>query len=101
MSDDRKKRIMKHLNLTGNVQLQRSPRNSQASTSVSKPKPAPTPEPKPVVVAPEVKIQPTTLDNRKQRIMQHISQSGTKFNFSSDAKQRKQKVQAHLNKTRG
>lgn len=102
MSDDRKKRIMEHLNLTGNIQYQRSPRKAQSSVSKPIPTAPPVKTPPPVKIQPPIKTQPTTVENRKQRIMQHLSQSGTNFNLSStDAEQRKQKVQAHVRKTTG
>ncbi len=90
MANNRKERIMQHLGLTSNIQFQNSTRNSDSSV----PTPVPTPPP--------VTIQPTTKENRKQRILEHLSRSGANFNLSFlDAEQRKQQVQAHISKTRG
>lgn len=95
MSNDRKQRIMQHLGLTSNIQFKRSSRNSEPSV----PKPVPTPPP--VTIQAPIQTQPTTAEDRKQRIMQHLSQSGTSFNLSSrDEEQRKQQVQAHIRKSK-
>jgi len=102
MSNDRKQRIMQHLGLTSDIKFKPSSRNSEPSGKSEPPVPKPEPTPPPVQIEPPAKIQPTTAENRKQRIMLHLSQSGTNFNLSSqDAEKRKQKVQAHVGKTRG
>lgn len=102
MSNDRKQRIMQHLGLTTDIQFKRASRNSESSRNPEPPVPKPVPTPPPVEIQPPVKIQPTTAENRKQRIMQHLSQSGTNFNLSfRDKEQRKAQVQAHIRKSRG
>lgn len=102
MSNDRKQRIMQHLGLTSNIEFKRSSPNSESSRKAEPSVPKPEPTPPPVQIQPPVKIQPTTAENRKQRIMQHLSQSSKNFNLSSlDEEQRKQQVQAHIRKTRG
>ncbi|MCJ8279965.1 MAG: hypothetical protein MJK14_08615 [Rivularia sp. ALOHA_DT_140] len=102
MSDDRKKRIMEHLGLTSNIEFKSSSKNSQSSASKPKPTPTPVRTPPPVKIQPSIKTQPTSAENRKQRIMQHLSQSSKNFNPSVvDEQLRKQQVQAHIRKTRG
>ncbi|MEO1375448.1 MAG: hypothetical protein AAFW70_14240 [Cyanobacteria bacterium J06635_10] len=102
MSNDRKQRIMQHLGLTTDIKFKRSTRNSEPSQKLEPSVPKPEPTPPPVKIQPPVQTQPTSAENRKQRIMQHLSQSGTNFNLSSrDREKRKQQVQAHISKTRG
>lgn len=102
MSNDRKQRIMQHLGLTSDIKFKPSSRNSESSQKSEPPVPKPEPTPPPVEIQPAVKVQPTTAENRKQRIMQHVSQSSKNFNFSSrNEEERKQQVQAHIRKTRG
>ena len=101
MSNDRKQRIMKHLGLTSGIKFKPSSRNSESSQNSEPPVLKPLPTPPPVKIEPPIKTQPTTAQDRKQRIMQHLSQSSKNFNPSFlDEEKRKQQVQAHISKTR-
>ena len=80
-TNDRKKSIMEHLNLTGNISFK------SRSTS-SKPETLPTP--------------PTTPSSRKKSIKEHLARSSANFtDFSLSLKERQQQVQKHVRLSKG
>ena len=80
-TDERKKNIMEHLNLTGDISF-------KSRSTISKAEALPTP--------------PTTPSSRKKSIKEHLARSSANFNdFSLSSKQRKQLVQEHIRLSKG
>lgn len=83
-TSDRKKVIMEHLTLTGNL-------NFKSRSQSFKPEALPIRE-----------TIPITPDNRKKRINEHLARSSANFNcFSLSSKGRKQQIQEHVRLSRG
>jgi hypothetical protein len=86
-ANERKKRIMEHLALTSNLNVERR-------SPGFKPEASPTPITLPT--------PPITLASRKERIMEHLARSSPNFNcFSLSSEQRKQQIQEHLRLSKG
>ena len=86
-ANERKKRIMEHLTLTGNLNFKRRLPGSKPETSTTAITP-PTP--------------PLTPDSRKQRIKEHLARSSGNLNcFSLSLQQRQQQIQEHVRLSRG
>ena len=86
-ANERKKRIMEHLTLTGNLNFKRRLTGFKLETSAN-----PTTSP----------ITPITPDSRKKRIKEHLARSSANFNcFSLSSQERKQQVQEHVLLSKG
>ncbi len=87
MASERKKRIMEHLTLTGNLNFKRR-------SSGFKPEASTTP------IIPTT--PPITPDSRKKRIKEHLARSSANFkDFSLSSQQRKKQVQEHVRLSKG
>ncbi len=88
-ANDRKKRIMEHLKLTGNLNFKRRSPSSKPETS-------PTP------ITPTTPTPPISPNSRKKRIKEHLARSSANFNcFSLSSQQRKQQIQEHVRLSKG
>ena len=85
--NERKKRIMEHLTLTGNLNFKRRSPDLKLEASAT-----PTTPP----------ITPIKPDSRKKRIKEHLARSSANFNcFSLSSQERKQQVQEHVLLSKG
>ena len=84
-------RIMEHLEKTSNIKFKGLSPNLNLSQGATPPPPP----------APTLTTLPTTPDNRKKRVIEHLTSSGANFDLSSlNEEKRKQKIEEHIRKTR-
>ncbi|MDJ0677912.1 MAG: hypothetical protein QNJ36_21435 [Calothrix sp. MO_167.B42] len=101
IDNERKRRILEHLQQTSNVKI----KLPSTSLKSSEPKPAPAatptptpPPPPPPAPTPTITFQ--TPESRKKLVMQHLARSGVDFDLSSASlEKRKQKIKEHINKS--
>ena len=87
MASERKKRIMEHLTLTGNLNFKRRSPGFKPEASTT-----------PIIPT----TPPITPDSRKKRIKEHLARSSANFkDFSLSSQQRKKQVQEHVRLSKG
>ncbi|PSF36643.1 hypothetical protein C7H19_13270 [Aphanothece hegewaldii CCALA 016] len=97
-ADDRKKKILDHLNQSsGGIKYTSSTAKQNSGNSGITPS---LPEPEKTFVAPP---PPPKVENRKRRIMDHLNLSSNDFKSvtSEPEKKQKQQIQDHLKKSLG
>lgn len=96
---DRKQRILEHLNKSSDI-LKSPPLKSASTTEIEEvPTITITPDrvPEPV---PQVSVTKSKAEDRKRRILSHVSQSSGEFgNFSLSNETEKKQIQEHLRKS--
>jgi hypothetical protein len=84
-TSDRKRLIMEHLSVTGNINFKGYSQGSKAETPPIR-----------------VTTPPITPDNRKKRIKEHLARSTANFNcFSLSSPERQQQIKEHVMLSRG
>ncbi len=92
-TNERKRRIMEHLEKTSNIKI----KPPSPSLKSSEPKPAPITTPPPT---PTPTTLPKTPESRKKRVMEHLTRSGANFDLSSASlEKRKQKIKEHIERS--
>ncbi len=96
-ADDRKRRILEHLNRSTDGMQYIKPKKSTQSTSTPTPTPVPKPEPQPT---PTPVPTPPKVSDRKRRILNHVQSSSGDFgDFSLSSDKRKKQIEDHIRKS--